>query len=157
MSVSGVDIRGDVQKFEVERVVLKRKVVSTVLGDDGSVKKVIVSTPEVTTSPDRFVKLSSEFAGRMCYEPGCAMAVLFVVCAELASYKFSDRVYLHHHESISRSQFKRGVVRLLEIGLLKETDNPHIYLVNRSFIEYGKNKSNVSRDSRVGSSREEET
>lgn len=140
MSGSGVDVGNDVQKFEVERVVLRRKVVSTVLGEDGSVKKVIVSTPEITTSPDRFVKLSSEFAGRMVYEPACSMAVLFVVCVELASYKFSDRVYIHHHEAISRSQFKRGVVRLLEIGLLKETENPHIYLVNRSFIEYGKNK-----------------
>ena len=146
MNTSGVNTGTDVQKFEVERVILKRKVVSKDIGSDGTIKQTTVVTPEITTSPERFVKLSSEFAGRMVYEPGCAMSVLFVVCSELASYKFSDRVYLHHHEAISRSQFKRGVVRLLEIGLLKETENPHIYLVNRSFIEYGKNKSYIGKD-----------
>jgi hypothetical protein len=148
MSGSGVDIGSESQKCEVERVIIKRKIVSRHLEEDGSVKVVSVGIPTVTTSPERFVKLSSEFAGLMAYESSSSMAVLFVVCSELASYKFSDQVYLHHHEGISKSSFNKGVNRLIEIGLLRKTENPHIYSVNRSFIEYGKNKRpDVSRDS----------
>lgn len=137
---SGVDTGLMVQNCEVERVVLKRKVISKTLDDNGQVRMVTVGVPTITTSPVKFVKLGSEFVEKMLYADRDAMGVFFVVCLELSSGKFTDSVYLHHHEALSKSGFRRGLFALKELGLLTDTENPHIYRVNRSFVEYGKNK-----------------